>query len=621
MKKVFLTLFAFLSLISGLSGQKAPIKFGDVSLEDLQMVSYPGDTSAPAVILCDYGYLNTGSLQFIRTLRIKILKKEGYGWANSSYPSNSQSVIRGITSNLVNGKIVQEKLKNESIFSDRVTGNSYITRVAMPNVKVGSVIDIQASFTGIPPEWKFQEVIPVRYSELILGDTPNIRFKFNFFGYERLAFASPTRWVAKNMPSFKIEPFMTSKENYLTKLEFDILDLSIGSYYKEVATSWESIITLLDENSSFGKAITGSAYLNSLAKSIEESKLSGKEKLKMAYEAVKSIVKWDEKVSLLASSSSLGYIYRMKIGNSADINLMLFQLLKKLEFNVNLVIISTRENGILSPISPSMRKLNYVIVLAEIGDESFLLDATEPFMPYYLLPMRCLNYRGILINDTRGEPIDLITTRKDIEYATYFLKMQDDNSIKGTMSITKIDYAALDFRKRYHKFNSLDEYLEDYKKDKQGLIINESKIDNIDSVYLPVTEEYNVTINNQLNVIGNEIYFLPMLYDRLKENPFKMDVRKYPVDYGYNIAKSITLSFEIPENYQVTASPASVNLKLPDNGASFVYEVKQLGNTIKVSSMFSISKTMFLPAEYNNLKEFYNQVIKKQSEPIILKKK
>jgi hypothetical protein len=30
---------------------------------------------------------------------------------------------------------------------------------------------------------------------------------------------------------------------------------------------------------------------------------------------------------------------------------------------------------------------------------------------------------------------------------------------------------------------------------------------------------------------------------------------------------------------------------------------------------------MFLPEEYAALKEFYNQVIKKQSEPIILKKK
>jgi hypothetical protein len=57
------------------------------------------------------------------------------------------------------------------------------------------------------------------------------------------------------------------------------------------------------------------------------------------------------------------------------------------------------------------------------------------------------------------------------------------------------------------------------------------------------------------------------------------------------------------------------------NSASLIYDVSQLGNTIKVTSIFAINKTMFLPEEYAALKEFYNQVIKKQSEPIILKKK
>jgi len=36
--------------------QKPPIKFGEVDMADLEMTFYPKDTSAPAVILCDYGY-------------------------------------------------------------------------------------------------------------------------------------------------------------------------------------------------------------------------------------------------------------------------------------------------------------------------------------------------------------------------------------------------------------------------------------------------------------------------------------------------------------------------------------------------------------------------------------
>jgi len=116
MKNVILTLSVFFLVISVLPAQKAPIKFGEVSPDELKMVSYPGDTSAAAVILCDYGYLNIQTALFTRTLRIKILKKEGYNWANHSYPSTETSTIKGITTNLENDKVVQEKLKNESIF-------------------------------------------------------------------------------------------------------------------------------------------------------------------------------------------------------------------------------------------------------------------------------------------------------------------------------------------------------------------------------------------------------------------------------------------------------------------------------------------------------------------------
>jgi hypothetical protein len=83
---------------------------------------------------------------------------------------------------------------------------------------------------------------------------------------------------------------------------------------------------------------------------------------------------------------------------------------------------STRDNGILSPISPSLSKLNYVIVLAKIGDKSILLDATEPYMPYYLIPLRCLNNSGRTVSEVKSDLVDLSTTRKDKEFTTYFLK-------------------------------------------------------------------------------------------------------------------------------------------------------------------------------------------------------
>jgi hypothetical protein len=620
MKKILCLLVFSISFTTITLAQKSPIKFGDVSIEDLQMTTYGEDSTAPAVILFDYGYFNGLTLQFTRTLRIKVLKEEGYKWANNSYPTNTKSMIKGITSNLENGKIVQEKLKNESIYATRVTEDNYRMRVAMPNVKVGSVVDLQFTFEGIPGFWNFQETIPVRYSELVIEEAKNYRFKSNYFGFEPLSLTTPTRWIARNMKSFKVEPFLSSENNFMTRLEFDILDVGSGLGYIPVTTSWDAVFKGLLYLDNFGKALVSSAYLEPVAKKIESSATTKLEKLALAHEAIKSVVKWDENESVLASNPSLGYLYRMKIGNSADINLMLVQLLKRLDIDVVPVVLSTRENGILSMASPSIEKLNYVIAQATIDGKTYLVDATETYLPYYLLPFRCLNYKGRTAKETGSEWVDLATNRKDKKLIMYDLKMVENNTLEGTITLVSTDYAAFDLRKKYNKFNSLDEYLDDFRKDKPGLLIKESKVDKIDSIYIPVNELYEVSINNKLSTIGNEVYILPMLFDQITENPFKMDSRKYPIDYGYAYEKTVISTFTIPENYSISALPAPCSLKLSGNAATFVFEVSNVGQIIKMTSRFLINKTIILPDEYFNLKEFYNQVIKKQSEPVILKK-
>jgi len=43
-------------------------------------------------------------------------------------------------------------------------------------------------------------------------------------------------------------------------------------------------------------------------------------------------------------------------------------------------------------------------------------------------------------------------------------------------------------------------------------------------------------------------------------------------------------------------------------------------NKIVISTRFSMNKALFLPDEYKMLQEFYNMIIAKESEQIVLKK-
>jgi hypothetical protein len=77
----------------------------------------------------------------------------------------------------------------------------------------------------------------------------------------------------------------------------------------------------------------------------------------------------------------------------------------------------------------------------------------------------------------------------------------------------------------------------------------------------------------------------------------------------------------IPEGYQVEELPQAKIFGLPDNAARYVYNIVQTGNTINFTSSLTINRSLFIQDEYAGLKEFFNLVVAKQAEQIVLKKK
>ena len=106
-----------------------------------------------------------------------------------------------------------------------------------------------------------------------------------------------------------------------------------------------------------------------------------------------------------------------------------------------------------------------------------------------------------------------------------------------------------------------------------------------------------------------------------KENPFKLEKREYPVDYGSPLEKMYQCKFTIPDGYTIDELPKSIILKLPDNSARYVYSLVQNGNAISLTSNLQINNSLFSQDEYPHLREFYTQLVAKQAEQIVLKKK
>lgn len=619
-KKVLIILCSAL-FISSIWAQKAPMKFGKIDQADLEMKVYAPDSSASAIILYNYGYFDTQRFQFNHQMRIKILKEEGKIQGDFFVPAAEKAVVKGQIVNLENGVAVVTKLNKSSIFIEHVSKNQYRARVAFPNVKVGSVLDVEFYYSGLPSSWKFQETIPIRWSELILPQSEYVNFRKTSVGFIPFEISSDDRWVTKNVPAFKSEPYINNYQNYISRFDIEVSSINVpGVYYKEYATTWDAVAESLRKENNFGMALSGfHLFLNSLAKEIKLSATTDEEKVAKSFEALKKI-KWNNRASIWISDSGISWPYSKKIGNVSEINMTLIVLLRKLDIEAYPLLLSTRDNGIIAPYSVSFDKFNYVAAQATIAGQNYLLDATEEYLPVGLLPERALNGRGFLLKKEAFEWVDLNTAKKNKTTSFLNLKLSPNGLLKGTWQNSSFDYAALDMRINYKTFNNQDDYLKSVENENFGLSIEDYSLENFDSLNKVIKENFSIVLKNKVTSTNNRMYISPVQIGRYSENPFKAKERLYPVDFIYSIEKAQVLRLELPEGYELEQLPKNIKMTLPEKAASFQIQYSVTENIVQAVFKLNINKPIFYQTEYQDLKLFYDELVNKQSDMLIIKK-
>ncbi len=628
--------------------QKSPIKFGDIPMEDLKMTTYDKDSSASAVVLEDYGiaFVNLDAagevhLVFDRHTRIKILKKEGLEWANASiltYHSGSSeekiSNLKASAYNLESGKMVESKMAKDAMFKERV--NSYYNRqkFTIPNVKEGSVIEYSfhetSDFYTSFPNWQFQRSIPTRHSEYWAMIPEVFDYQKYMQGYiqvtsyeEKKAMSyysvmvNGYHYLCKNVPAFKEEPYMTTEDDYVSKLNFALAYVNMGTYQKEVMGTWQKFNDDLLEDDSFGGVINGSGFLKNKVEELTAGITDPMQKIAAISNYIKANVEYDGEEDFYASP--LKKIVEKKKGTSGDINLLYASMLQKAGLETEMVMLSTRDHGFIRPEYPMRKQFNYVICAVKLEGKTILLDATERYLPYDVLPSRCLNGKGLVISKTNHGWIDITTKVKAKTVVVAAMVLNPEGELKGQVTYTRDGYDAQQMRATYNKDGEAG-YLEAFTKSKQWQI-EKTEFQDVKELGKQVKEIHNVTIAEHVSPTGDVMYVNPFLTGQMDENPFKSEERTYPVDYGSQQESVYMLQLTVPEGYAIDEMPKSTILALPQNAGRYLFSATQLGNRINLNSTFQINKNMFTQAEYPALRELYNQVIAKQAEQIVLKKK
>lgn len=549
-------LFIFAALLLTASGfaQKSSMKFGKIDEKDLIMKSFESDTSAGGLILGDIGSIAISykttigfEVDYTRHVRVKIFNANGFDLATFKIPyyeigSTRERItkIKVTSYNLENGKIAETSLKKSDMYVEELSSKEKSLNFSVPNVKAGTVFEVEyqlsSEFFWNMRDWDFQYTVPSRFSELTISLPEYFIYKKLMSGYlqptinktesfshslsirnndnsmQNIPYRGTVQKLRfENVPAFKREPYMNAISNYLSSIEFELGAINFPYSKKDFSTSWEKISKELWLDNDFGTQLKRNCPIKELAE-VLTAVPDEKQRMVMAHELVRTHMACNNTNGIYVTST-LRKAWNEKTGKAADINLLLISLLNEVGIEAEPVLLSTRDNGLLHPAQIMLSKFNYVIAEARIGNETFLLDATDKHLPYTLLPERCLNGRGRRISmiAERNDWVDLNQAKPNERVLFAQTKVNTGGNIEGDFNLMETVYYAYDRNEKIRKQTNHDDYITSYEAEIQGLIIDDYTIENMDNLQEPLYIKYKGKINISDETPKEMIYFNPLL--------------------------------------------------------------------------------------------------------------
>lgn len=668
MRPLIFTL-GFISLVFYIcNAQDPPFEFGKISADEMNLGEFQAKfPNEPAAVIGDMATCRfevdsrTGYFNYLisRTIRYIILSPEGLGYGDfpiAFYQTRQDkeeiSSLRGNVYNLEGGKVQRERIRiRDGLVNDR--GNNWKEMIVpFPGVKTGSVIEVQytlkSSFLHVLPNWKFQREIPVLYSEFQLRLPSLYVYRARFRGFhhlvvnqekpiiETMRIPKPNAtygaglgtdfftvnvhgteflWIAKNLPALRSEPFTNNIRNYQAAMDFELMTQQFPeSPPRHYSNSWESVREFLFRNNDFGGYLKEAQDEMFHATGIKATD-DFLNDMQMAINETQKKIRWNNKSSLFAENTP-AEVMQLGSGNSAEVNLMLCGLLQNMGYKAETVVLSTVNNGELFYETPTISKLNYIIIAVESApNEYMLLDATEPAWPPGYLPSRLLNGKGKFLSAETTRWIDLASIRPMKVKKTYNLSLDNEGNLSGDLQHEYYDYS------KFLVLKGIEENLSDNVLDKLvrtfGMNKTEIEVSNKDLSETPITIATSFHLQNFAQVIGNEIILPSLLFETRNEHPFSLEEREYPVHFIAPQSEEIIFEIQLPEGYTISHLPKEYRIR-GRGGFLYEYETELTDSTLKIRSYQESTRTIVEPENYSHLKSFHDRIIRAHGEKILI---
>lgn len=648
MKLRFVCAFCLITVL-GFGQSKKSTSMDKVTLDELKMTKYQKDTTANALVLYEHGnfYLNLKKKNKFTTdfyFRVKILKREGFNKATINIPYYDKSElhdIEAVTYNLSkDNRIVKSSLVKDKIYIKERPYKWKEKSFTLPNIKVGSVIEYKYSITSRGSQlndWKYQSDIPKLKSDFSAAILGNLKYNIRIVGKLKLTrdsayvkngcvfipgigigSCSVIEYGMDAIPAFKEQPHMLSKDNFLSRLSFKLKSSTnvkgqVTNYTKTWRYADKNLKTrLLDGQNSKKKYFKKILMQNSLL-GVQNTL----ERAKKVSHFIQNHYTWNREYRFF-KKIKVKEAFELKKGNVFDINLSLYYAMQAANINSELVLLSTRDIEVPTKLYPVISEFNYLIVKTVINNKVYFLDAVNKNLPFGLIQFESLNGDGRVMDFKNGSFWEKIKLNKKTTKSTRLDLRLTSESLTGNVSIKRAGYFAVNFRDR-NKARLKKDILEDIETKYPDIEIDNYELKQLNDKEKPIYESYDALVDLDI-ASDNKMRINPFLVGKKTVNPFKLEQRDYPVDFGCKRANTYLIKLTIPKGYKVVSLPKNVGLAIPNKGGKILFNVNQKENTINMYLKYTINKKTYNNKEYFYLKKFYQKLIDIQNSFIVLEK-
>ncbi len=626
-------------------------QFGKISINDFNPVSLINNQYANAAVLFDTGVSSFErnndyfEIIFERKTRIKILNNKGVSWGQFEIPYYHEGdvtehikEVEAYSYTVENYKVKTLKLDISSATDSVIDKNWSIRKFSIPNVKSGSIIEyhyiLSSEFKQNFRNWTFQWKIPVFYSKYITRMIPYYQYAWNLQAVTKFdsqtSFVDNTsdrkygntkyndvvyEYVMRDLPAFEETEYISSPEDYLVRINFQLSKiLEQNGTSKTVLTSWQDITNELVNAENFGVFLQKSEKIASKLLNIPSLKSMPKQQ---SYDSVMNFVKknysWNGMDKLYSTKSIMSFL-KDKSGNLGEINLFTIGLLKACGISSTPMLLSTREHGKIKPEFPNIDAFNYIGIYAAIDSLTQVSDASNSLIANDLIPINCLNDRGLLIQKDKVDWIGLQSLKPSSRQSKLVLTVSEKD-INSVVEYSNNGYFAIDWRTNFGDDKEL--ILKNLKNKGYEVNITSINVQNPVASQQPYVIHFNTI--EKTDKQNDSIYISPFLKENLKFNPLKSPSRILPIDLIYSYNQAFYSEINIPSNYNIKYLPE--NEKIKNERFEFEYYTSVEENKIKVKLSYYFKLPIYSPDDYLKLKYYFKEIVTKSSDKIILKKK